>query len=248
MANWEGSRVAVKKVEPGSEVFLKKEASLLQDMKHPSIVRYFGLTLLPTGLYMVMQYYNQGDLAHHVKSGHSYVPTLDQTKTIIGPILQNICAGLKFLVSNPINVVHRDLAMRNILCQDNSGSLSVGITDFGKARKLVNGIYNIVPGSNDDHLDFNIMPPEVRQNVFKRNSDVWSFGILMWCMFSKSEPYPEFGYNGYTAFLEVEKGYVPPQPQNCPTSWYNIMLECWKPHNQRASFKKLAKLIQEQLQ
>jgi tyrosine-protein kinase Fer len=57
--------------------------------------------------------------------------------------------------------------------------------------------------------------------------DVWSFGILMWEIFSHgSTPYP--GWPNPRAREEVERGYRMPAPEGTPDKMYQLMRRCWE--------------------
>jgi energy-coupling factor transporter ATP-binding protein EcfA2 len=61
---------------------------------------------------------------------------------------------------------------------------------------------------------------------FSVKSDVWSFGILLWEVFSYGRvPYPSVSVDDVVRFLE--DGNVMDPPEDCPSSIENIMLSCW---------------------
>lgn len=95
-----------------------------------------------------------------------------------------VTRGMQYLESR--NVLHGDLAARNILlCNDNV----VKICDFGLARLPdETGYYH---KKEDVGLPFRWLALEsINDRVFSTYSDVWSFGIVMWELFSLGEvPY-----------------------------------------------------------
>ena len=87
------------------------------------------------------------------------------------------------------NIVHRDLAARNILLSDDE-EMNAKIADFGLARLYEGKYYRV--NENKSKLPILWSAPEGCEEKFKFNwqSDVWSFGILMWELMSPGkDPY-----------------------------------------------------------
>ncbi len=61
---------------------------------------------------------------------------------------------------------------------------------------------------------------------FSAASDVWSFGILLWEIWSYAE-LPYKGWNNKKVTEQVSAGYRLPKPPNCPDEIFKIMIECW---------------------
>ncbi|XP_071844033.1 uncharacterized protein [Apostichopus japonicus] len=79
------------------------------------------------------------------------------------------------------------------------------------------------------NVPFQWMPPEfLFLETISSAGDVWSFGVLIWEMFSYgSEP-----YQGQTR-ADVEKSLranrLLPKPDNCPGAIWQLMKSCWEP-------------------
>ncbi|KAF1450918.1 Tyrosine-protein kinase Fer, partial [Pygoscelis papua] len=144
-------------------------------------------------------------------------------------------SGMAYLESK--NCIHRDLAARNCLVDENN---ILKISDFGMSRQEDDGVYS---SSGLKQIPIKWTAPEaLNYGRYTSESDVWSFGILLWETFSLGVcPYP--GMTNQQAREQVEKGrYRMSAPQKCPEEIYKIMQRCWayKPEN-RPKFSEIQK-------
>jgi serine/threonine protein kinase len=145
-------------------------------------------------------------------------------------------AGMTYLEEK--KVIHRDLAARNLLAThgDIHHKATIKIADFGLSRITEAGFYK----SETKTIPFKWTAPEViLHGTYSSGSDVWSFGITMWEIFS----YGELPYHSMTnkeTTDAVVQGYRLSSPSKCPQSIYQVMQFCWKENaNDRPSFEVL---------
>ncbi|KAM9497420.1 macrophage colony-stimulating factor 1 receptor 1-like isoform 2-T2 [Salvelinus alpinus] len=153
-----------------------------------------------------------------------------------------VAQGMDFLASK--NCIHRDVAARNVLLTD--GRVAK-ICDFGLARDIENDSNYVVKGNA--RLPVKWMAPEsIFECVYTVQSDVWSYGILLWEIFSLGKsPYPNVVVD--TRFYKMIKdGCYMSQPDFSPPEIYTIMKLCWNlDPTERPTFSTIVQLIQKLL-
>ncbi|XP_026186109.1 macrophage colony-stimulating factor 1 receptor isoform X2 [Mastacembelus armatus] len=153
-----------------------------------------------------------------------------------------VAQGLDFLASK--NCIHRDVAARNVLLTDRRVAK---ICDFGLARDIMNDSSYVVKGNA--RLPVKWMAPEsIFDCIYTVQSDVWSYGILLWEIFSLGKsPYPSMAVDS-RFYKMVKRGYQMSQPDFAPTEIYMIMKMCWNLEpTQRPTFSKISQMIKRLL-
>ncbi|XP_025265613.1 proto-oncogene tyrosine-protein kinase ROS-like isoform X1 [Camponotus floridanus] len=135
-----------------------------------------------------------------------------------------------------LRFVHRDLACRNCLVSSrNRENRVIKIGDFGLARDIYKDNYYRMKG--ECWLPIRWMAPEsLMIEIFTSQSDVWSFGILMWEITSLGEK-PYMDKNDKEVIYHVRAGGRLPMTLNCPSPLYQLMLRCWIAADARPNFK-----------
>ncbi|XP_062376526.1 KIT proto-oncogene, receptor tyrosine kinase b [Sardina pilchardus] len=145
-----------------------------------------------------------------------------------------VAKGMDFLTSK--NCIHRDLAARNILLT--KGRVAK-ICDFGLARDIASDSNYVLRGNA--RLPVKWMSPEsLFEGIYTFESDVWSYGILLWEIFSLgNSPYPGI-HVGVDFYRMIQDGFRMSEPEFAPSEIYEVMRCCWSTDPlKRPSFKKL---------
>ena len=263
--------VAVKKLKPDvgltGEVLktLCHEAKLMCRLDHDHIVKFYGMHVsqdpsVPTML--IYEYMEEGDLRAFLlrkaevklasgtaqrqrslstSSGYECQHAGLSTVQLLDICLQ-VAQGMQYLTEKL--QLHRDLAARNCLVGKN---LLVKISDFGMGQCLYGKDYYRM--NRQGYVPVKWMSPEaLLYGIFSQYSDVWSFGVLMWEVFTfGQEPYTGKSCEEVVLLMQelnTKHGKSVcmslSQPSMCPGTVYSIMRHCWSiQRERRPSFKSL---------
>ncbi|XP_032556138.1 NT-3 growth factor receptor isoform X2 [Chiroxiphia lanceolata] len=225
----------------------QREAELLTNLQHEHIVKFYGVCGDGDPLIMVFEYMKHGDLNKFLRAhGPDAMILVDgqprQAKGELGlsqmlHIASQIASGMVYLASQ--HFVHRDLATRNCLVGAN---LLVKIGDFGMSRDVYSTDYYRVGGHT--MLPIRWMPPEsIMYRKFTTESDVWSFGVILWEIFTYGKQ-PWFQLSNTEVIECITQGRVLERPRVCPKEVYDIMLGCWQREpQQRLNIKEIYKIL-----
>uniref|UniRef100_A0A670KD11 non-specific protein-tyrosine kinase n=1 Tax=Podarcis muralis TaxID=64176 RepID=A0A670KD11_PODMU len=219
-----GELVAVKRLQQSTSEHradFEREIAILRSLHHDFVVAYRGVCCNRgrNSLRLVMEYLPNGCLRNYLQKNRE---RLDLRKLLL--YAWQVCKGMDYLGSQ--RYIHRDLATRNILVENEN---HVKIGDFGLAKILPQDKEYYVVREPGQSPIFWYAPESLSDNVFSQESDVWSFGVVLYELFtygSKScSPSEEFlrmlGHSKppmiVCQLLELLKqSQRLPSPPNCP--------------------------------
>ncbi|XP_069045134.1 fibroblast growth factor receptor 2 isoform X7 [Lepisosteus oculatus] len=244
----EALTVAVKMLkDDATEKDLSDLVSEMEMMKmigrHKNIINLLGACTQDGPLYVIVEYASKGNLREYLRARrppgmeYSYdiarVPDEQLTFKDLVSCTYQVARGMEYLASQ--KCIHRDLAARNVLVTENN---VMKIADFGLARDVHNIDY--YKKTTNGRLPVKWMAPEALfDRVYTHQSDVWSFGVLMWEIFTLGgSPYP--GIPVEELFKLLKEGHRMDKPGNCTNELYMMMKDCWHAiSSQRPTFKQL---------
>uniref|UniRef100_A0A1X7V7J9 Tyrosine-protein kinase n=1 Tax=Amphimedon queenslandica TaxID=400682 RepID=A0A1X7V7J9_AMPQE len=197
------------------------EVSIMMTLRHPNIIEIIGISLESQPICLVKEFVAKGSLEQFLRSRSRAVVTKSQLS-----FARDVCNGMAYLESK--NIVHRNVTARHILLTD---ALTAKISKFWVTCK---GKSCSVKWA---------APETIKRNVFTIKSDVWSFGILLWEIYSCGRlPYPRIPTNEITE--QIDKGHRMDPPEGCPDNIYRIMRQCWNADEiDRPAFHEIKKLL-----
>uniref|UniRef100_A0A672P4E7 non-specific protein-tyrosine kinase n=1 Tax=Sinocyclocheilus grahami TaxID=75366 RepID=A0A672P4E7_SINGR len=176
------------------------ETQILKKLRHRHPITLFAVCTSSTPYYIITELMEKGNLLSFLrgKDGQNLEP-----QELI-EMSSQVADGMAYLEEK--NSSHRDLAAQNVLVGHN---YICKVADFGLAR--------IVTWC---------APEAISHGRFSNKSDVWSFGVLLYEMFT----YGGFPYPGmYTTYVyNMITRYRMPSPPKCPSHIYDTMLICWR--------------------
>ncbi|TSM85947.1 Tyrosine-protein kinase JAK2 [Bagarius yarrelli] len=245
-----GEVVAVKKLQHSTTEHLRdfeREIEILKSLQHENIVKYKGVCYGAgrRNLRLVMEYLPYGSLRDYLSKNRIRI---DQKKLV--HYASQICKGMEYLANK--RYIHRDLATRNILVESES---QVKIGDFGLTKVLPQDKEYYKVKEPGESPIFWYAPESLTDSRFSVASDVWSYGVVLYELFTHSDklcspPTVFMSMMGedkhsqtivYHLIELLKQGNRLPQPVGCPSEMYEIMQECWdNDPTFRPAFKELA--------
>ncbi|XP_030287356.1 tyrosine-protein kinase Tec [Sparus aurata] len=231
-------KVAIKAIREGAmyeEDFIE-EAKVMMKLSHPKLVQLYGVCSQQKPIYIVTEFMEHGCLLNFLRQRRGSFS--------FGSLLSislDVSEGMQHLEAN--GFIHRDLAARNCLVND---SLVVKVSDFGMARYVLDDQYTSSSGAK---FPVKWSPPEVFNFCkYSSKSDVWSFGVLMWEVFTEGRMPFEQNQNHEVVTL-VTKGHRLYRPKMATAAIYDIMQLSWHERpEERPSFSQLCLLISDALE
>ncbi|KAL3309554.1 hypothetical protein Ciccas_011899, partial [Cichlidogyrus casuarinus] len=225
--------VAVKVLVQGSQrLDFLKEATVMMKLRHQNIITIYGLCENKR-LMMLLELAELGSLLDYLLN----FPEVCLFTDLCNWAMQ-IAAGMSYLES--AGFVHRDLACRNVLLANH---YLAKISDFGLSR-AVTADTDYYRATQRGKWPVKWYAPEsIYYKTFSHASDVWSFGICLWEMFTKGE-HPYADQDSLEVLRHIEEGERLAKPDLAPDEIYAIMHDCWAYNPEaRPTFAQLVQMF-----
>ncbi|KAI4875971.1 hypothetical protein NFI96_022104 [Prochilodus magdalenae] len=208
----------------------------VRSLSHPKLVQLYGVCTQQRPIYLVTEFMELGCLLNYIRQRRG---TLSAQNLL--SVCHDISQGMQYLEEN--RFIHRDLAARNCLIND---SYVVKVSDFGMARYVMDDQYTSSSGAK---FPVKWSPPEVFNFCkYSSKSDVWSFGVLMWEVFTEGKMPFEKNLN-HEVVTMVTQGYRLYRPKMATPQVYEIMQLCWQERPEdRPSFEQISLMITDEIE
>ncbi|XP_060083543.1 proto-oncogene tyrosine-protein kinase receptor Ret-like, partial [Ylistrum balloti] len=244
---------------------LLSEFNLLKDVNHPNVIRLLGACTRDGPFYVIVEYCEYGSLlsflrrsrleengyvnhryrhkefTQHCENGEYMEPELLSVGDLLSFAWQ-IAKGMKYL--SEIKLVHRDLAARNVLV---AAGKVLKISDFGLTRDVYEADTYLKQSKGRIPVKW-LAPESLYAQIYTTQSDVWSFGIVLWEIVTLgAPPYP--GIPPERLYNLLIAGYRMDRPESCTDELYAVMQKCWKTDpSERPPFIQLTDIFDRLLQ
>ncbi|KAM4607754.1 mitogen-activated protein kinase kinase kinase 4 isoform 4-T4 [Polymixia lowei] len=216
-----GELMAMKEIrfQPNDHKTIKEtadELKIFEGIKHPNLVRYFGVELHREEMYIFMEYCDEGTLEE--------VSRLGLQEHVIRLYSKQITTAINVLHEH--GIVHRDIKGANIFLTS-SGLIKLG--DFGCSVKLKNNAHTMPGEVNSTLGTAAYMAPEVitraKGEGHGRAADIWSLGCVLIEMVTGKRPWHEYEHN-FQIMYKVGMGHKPPIPEKLSTEGKDFLGHC----------------------
>jgi len=245
---WLGATVAVKRFMVNHHIETDevvqdfvKESKLMSKLRHPNIVQFMGVCIQMPHLYMVTEFCERGNLQHILRDKKI---KLSLRKTL--SMAADAARGMFYLHSSTPPIIHRDFKSANLLVDKN---WCVKVGDFGMSRMIDSQQQMTVCGTAET-----CAPEVLKRNMYTEKADVYSFGIVLWEMFTRNQLY--VGLNFYELSSRVVNEGLRPdttgprfQEEIIPKAIIDLMKQCWDDDpNVRPDFGTVLNILEDELE
>lgn len=163
--------------DPQFKTRFEREAKIIAQLEHPSIVPVYDVGEENNQPYFVMRYMNGGSLSERIKA-RTY--TIEETVRI----LEQLAPGLDEAHSK--GIVHRDLKPANILFTNKNVPL---ISDFGIAKFSQGDVSGNMTGSSIIGTPAYMAPEQASGDGVDGRADIYALGVILYEMVTGKQPY-----------------------------------------------------------
>ncbi|XP_064616868.1 angiopoietin-1 receptor-like [Liolophura sinensis] len=231
--------VAIRKIT-GANPFdrCKAEIDIMRNIgAHPHVVCFLGYSIQDDNtVFLINGFEERGDLQSFLRDKRRSASNTELTEANLLLFAENVAEGMAHL--SQLEILHGDLRAVNVLV---GGDFSAKISGLQHARPvgfepkdLAKFTFPLCRWASVETLE---------GKVYTKQSEVWSFGVLMWEIMT-------YGATPYGKMKSKEIRHLLSQncrlacPKSCQIPLYTVMLECWKDDPaERPSFQDLSRRL-----
>ncbi|WRT64293.1 uncharacterized protein IL334_001224 [Kwoniella shivajii] len=161
-------------ISDGVQIQVRREIEVMQQLRHPNIIRLYGWFHDSTRIFLMMEFAGQGELFKHLAKKGRF------SERRSSRYIRQVASGLAYLHSNQI--IHRDIKPENLLLGMN-GEIKIG--DFGwSVHSPTENSQRTLAGT----LSY-VAPEMILGQPYGNAIDIWALGVLTYEMTCGEEPF-----------------------------------------------------------
>lgn len=230
---------AVKLLRGGANTSTKaeflREAAIMAELAHPNLCSMLGVSIQHRPWLVVLEFIQYGDLREIFHALRDKSITVSNAERLL--LCIQIADGMAYLVEK--RFVHRDLASRNCLLHQNN---QTKVSDFGLSRPFDEGEDHYVMREGARLSMKWTDPGSVVDKLFGEPSDMWSFGVTVWEVWTYCEvPYKDV--KNTEIQRRLKEGLRLPQRDDMSDEFYALLLKTFAPRPERWKFRDVEKAL-----
>ncbi|KAH9930840.1 kinase-like domain-containing protein [Fomitopsis serialis] len=204
---------------------ITKEATVWKRLVHPNIAPFYGLDCEHFNINMICKWMPNGNIIEFLNKNPN---------ASCSQLLLDVARALEYLHSDHVGIIHGDLEGANVLVDEHNRAC---LTDFGLSTIIYNsGTLDTIAQASHFKSTLRWMAPEIHDPgesaVPSRESDVYSYSMVIWEVFTRKIPFPNVRSDG-SVIRRIINGERPQRPMEATslglsdTVW-SIMEQCWR--------------------
>lgn len=171
---------------------MSTEIEIMKRIRHRNIVSMYELYETPKCLWIILELVDGGDLYHFLSNVSEY------NEVVASRQLKQVLAGVHYLHS--LGVVHRDLKLDNILIAGSIEQGEIKLADFGLSALVRIDEDGYDAEESGKRKRYNLLKdmwgtkeyfaPEVVEQAYGPQADVWAVGCVMYEMLTGEQAFP----------------------------------------------------------
>jgi serine/threonine protein kinase len=217
-----------------ASVFVKDALAICKLKENPFILKCIGLSLTKDYFYLMFENFeNSKDLKAVLSDESIKIPLMKKINMI-----SQVSHGVNFL--NAFKISHNDLRASSILVTEDLFKLEIKLINYGMVD-FTSALGRKIKLTNIAYID-----PELLVNSkYERTTDIYSFGTLMWEIFTRDSPFKNGKLNALKTSI-VNQGNRPDItriPKETPDELVELIKRCWGESKSRPNIGEIINIL-----